>query len=223
MAPRPNARSDKSGRFWLYVGWYAEAKQVSIVAPGYQSLQTNLGPRPFGRRRLTRNFQLQPASSGAELDAKIAQLAKAGVTVGEVIRLLGEPEQYLWGEQTFEKDNLPATYILRYPRGVHVMVGGGVVAELRSEEPGPGFTWHGKLRLGSSLDEVLQVLGLPSETVVGKPIAFAPGVLYKDADGRKGDCYYGRPDQHIRLFFKGYRVCALYLPLIDEMNLNHKR
>ncbi len=57
------------------------------------------------------------------------------------------------------------------------------------------------------------MLGPPSETVVGKPLAFAANVLYKDFDGRKGFCYYARPDQNVRLFFRDYKVCALYVPV----------
>jgi hypothetical protein len=215
----PNARSDKNGRFSLYVGWYAVGKKVSILAPGYQGLEASLGPRPLGRRQLTRDFQLQPT----DFNAKIIQLSKPGTLVEEAIRLLGEPEAYCWGEQTFSRTNLPATYILRYPQGVEVMVSDGLVNELRSELPGPGFTWRGQLRLGSSLDEVLQALGPPSRTVVGQALDFAPDVLYKDIGGKPGRCYYSRPDQHIRLFFRGYRVCALYLPLTDEMSSNYKQ
>jgi hypothetical protein len=218
-APIPNARSDKSGHFWLYVGWYAAEKLVSVAAPGYQVLQTNLGPRPLGWRRLTRDFKLQPT----DFDTKVAQLSKPGTTADEAILALGPPVEYFWGNQTLNRTNLPATYLLQYPKGVQVMVSRGLVTELRSEEPGPGFTWHGKLHLGSSLDEVLRALGAPAETVVGQSNAFVPGVLYKDVGGRKGDCYYSRPDQNIRLFLNGYKVCGLYVPLSDEMNSNDKQ
>lgn len=150
------------------------------------------------------------------LDVKITRLSRKGTTAEDVIRQLGEPEKYLWGRQTFSKANLPETYILGYAKGLSVMVSGGLVAELRSELPGPGFTWQGKLRLGSSLDDVLETLGPPSETVVGKPLAFAAKVLYKDCDGKKGYCYYSRPDQSIRLFFRDYKVCALFVTLDAE-------
>jgi len=218
-ATLPNARSDKSGRYLLYVGWYAAGKQLSVAAPGYQVLQTNLGPRPLGWRRLTRDFALQPI----DFDAAIAQLSKPGTMVEEAIRALGPPVGYSWGNQTLNKTNLPAAYILEYPKGVKAMVDGGVVVELRSEKPGPGFTWQGKLRLGSSLDEVLQALGPPSETVVGESLTYEPGVLYKDIDRQVGHCYYSRPGQHIRLFFNHYKVCALYVPLSDKMNHTYEQ
>jgi hypothetical protein len=69
------------------------------------------------------------------------------------------------------------------------------------------------VHLGSTLDEVLQALGPPSETVVGKPLGFDAGVLYKDIDGTKGYCYYARPDQNIRCFFMDDKVKALYVTL----------
>jgi hypothetical protein len=148
-----------------------------------------------------------------DIDAKIAQLSKPGTTADTVIRSLGEPERYFWGDKTFEKNSLPETYILQYPGGVMAAVDNGRVMELRSEQPGPGFAYRGKLRLGSSLDEVLEVIGQPTETVVGKPMdsATAAGVLYKDIDGTKGISYYARPEQNLRCFFMNDTVTALYI------------
>ena len=149
------------------------------------------------------------------LDAKIARLSHPGATEKEVLQELGEPTKYIWGNKTFNKDNLPNTsYILAYPQGVEVVVNGGLVQELRSEGgQGRGFIWQGKLHIGSTLDEVLKALGPPSETVVGKPLGFDAGVLYKDIDGKKGYCYYARPDQNIRCFFVNNQVTALYVTL----------
>lgn len=147
------------------------------------------------------------------LDANIAQLAKEGAGPEDVIRLFGEPQRYLWGRKTFEKSALPDIYLMEYPRGVRVLINGGLVGELRCEGPGPGFTWQGKLRLGSSLAEAEQVMGPPSETLVGKPLAFNAGVLYKDVDGKPGSCYYARPERSLRCFFEDYKVVALYVTL----------
>jgi len=128
-----------------------------------------------------------------DLGAKIAQLSKKGTTTKDVLRVLGEPESYLSGDKTFTKSNLPASYLIVYPKGVSVFIVNGRLWELRSEKPGPGFTWRGKLRLGSSLEEVLAVLGPPAETVTGEKLAFKPGVLYKDWEGKKGKCYTAIP------------------------------
>ncbi len=56
----PQARTDPQGRFQLYVGWYSANRPLSISAPGYITLTTNLGPRELGRRSLPRSFSLQP-------------------------------------------------------------------------------------------------------------------------------------------------------------------
>jgi RNA polymerase sigma-70 factor (ECF subfamily) len=148
-----------------------------------------------------------------ELDAKIAQLAKAGTTVEEAISVLGEPREYVWENQTLKKENLPSIYIMVYSKGVNVVVHDGVVTELRSHPPGPGFTYRGKLRLGSSLEEMLEVVGPPSETVTGQPLAFEASVLYRDINGEKGRAYYARPDKQIRCFFMRNKISALYMPL----------
>ncbi len=155
-----------------------------------------------------------------EIDSKIAQLNKPGTTVEEAIHVLGEPAEIFWGDDSHAQhgrrlpDKPPRFYVLRYPQGVNVSVYDGHVQELRSQGPGGGFTWRGKLHLGSSLDEVLEVLGPPTETVVGKSIDFsARDVLYKDIDGKKGYCYYARPDQHIRCFFMNDKLMALYVIL----------
>jgi serine protease AprX len=164
---------------------------------------------------------LAPAASATngtmdDLDVKMAQLSKRGTTVQDVIRALGEPEKYSWGTNILNKTNLPGFYVLQYPQGVQAVIDGGQVGELRTEQPGPGFTWHGKLRLGSSLEEALNMLPPPSKTVVGKPLGFAANVLYKDIDGEKGHCYYCCPDQGVRLFFWENKVCALYLMVITD-------
>jgi serine/threonine protein kinase len=161
-----------------------------------------------------------PKFSLENIDSKIVRLTKPGTTVKEVIHVLGEPAGYIWGDKSHIQqghrlpDNPPEFYVLQYPGAVKVAVNHGRVVELRSEGQGPGFTYRGKLHLGSSLDEVLEALGEPTETVVGKPIDFsATDVLYRDVDGRKGFDYYARPDQNIRCFFANDEVTALYVTL----------
>lgn len=64
--------------------------------------------------------------------------------------------------------------------------------------------------MGSPLEEVLEAVGQPKETVEGQKNWFEDGVLYKDIEGRKGYCYYGRADQDVRFFFRSYKVIAIY-------------
>jgi serine/threonine protein kinase len=61
----PDARADKKGHFNLYLGWYAETKELAISATNYTyaTLTTNLGPRAPGQRDVKREFKLQPLST----------------------------------------------------------------------------------------------------------------------------------------------------------------
>ena len=57
---QPIAQADGKGAFRLNVGWFKEQTEVAVHAKGYSMLTTNLGPRPFGRRAVTRDYVLQP-------------------------------------------------------------------------------------------------------------------------------------------------------------------
>ena len=148
-----------------------------------------------------------------DINAKVAQLNIDTATLDDVIRIFGEPIEYLWGEKTFTKANLPSTYIAAYPNGFSVVISNGKVSELRFAGRGAGYVYRDKLKVGSSLDEVLEVVGQPAETLEGQALSgmAKDGVLYKDMKGRKGSCYYSRRDQGIRFFFLNYKVSALYL------------
>jgi hypothetical protein len=145
----------------------------------------------------------------ADLGEQVAQLDLGKATRKDVIRIFGEPQSYSWEGKALTRDSLPRTYLLVYPNDFSVLMNAGRVAELRFTGPEAGYAYQGKLRVGSSLEEALAVLGQPVSTVEGGPIGGTDAVLYKDMDGKKGDCYYSRADQHVRLVFQDYKVAAL--------------
>ncbi len=150
----------------------------------------------------------------ADINDQIAQLDIETATLDDVIDIFGEPVEYVWGSQTYTRDNLPNVYLARYPNSFDVMMASGYISELRfssSAAGAAGYIWTGGIQVGSSLNDVLAVVGQPTETVVGQPIANVDGVLYKDINGRVGYCYYSRPDQNVRFFFWNYAVSALYV------------
>ncbi|MCL2640755.1 MAG: M48 family metalloprotease, partial [Phycisphaerales bacterium] len=161
-----------------------------------------------------------PQASGTDKDihAKVEKL-KFGVSQwADVVAVMGKPDKYMWGDeekrtsQEFTEDKLPNTYTMMYPGSFRIVIVDGKLWEIRFEGEVAAYRFKDKLRVGSTLDEVLQVLAPPTETVVGeKPQSDEGGVLYKDIGGRAGYCYYARPDQGIRLFFAGNKVSALYL------------
>ncbi len=146
-----------------------------------------------------------------DINAKVAQINIDKATLGDVIRIFGEPQKYMWGNQAFTKDKLPEQFVAVYPNGFNVCFANSRIEELRFEGAGCDYVFAGKIRIGSSLDEAIELLGQPKNTVQGKSNAFQDGVLYKDIDGQKGRCYYGRKDKGARLFFADYKVMALYV------------
>lgn len=149
----------------------------------------------------------------ADFNDKIAKIDINTATLDDVTQIFGEPEKYLWGSETFTKDNLPSRYIAAYPNRFQVVISGNSVTEIRHHEP--GYLFRGKLQVGSSLDEALEVVGEPKQTVEGSRNEFKDDVLYKDIDGRKGLCYYASSAQSVRMFFANYKITALYVTRSD--------
>ncbi|MHC4638454.1 MAG: choice-of-anchor Q domain-containing protein [Planctomycetota bacterium] len=147
----------------------------------------------------------------ADINDKVAQLDFDTATLDDIIDIFGEPVAYLWGDQTYTKDNLPNVYIARYPNEFGILMVNGHIDELRFESSAAGYLFQGQIQVGSSLDDVLAVVGQPTETLVNQSWGNEDGVLYKDINGTVGYCYYRRSDQNVRFFFLNYAVSALYL------------
>jgi hypothetical protein len=158
------------------------------------------------------------SQSESDINAKVAKLDIGKATLDDIIRIFGEPTRYFYGRETFAKDNLPQAYIAEYPNEFSVVMASGRVDELRFESTEAGYLFRGKIQVGSPLNEVLKVVGQPKGTVVGKPNEYKDGILYKDINGEKGSCYYGRKDHGIRLFFFNYKITGLYLTSIGQVD-----
>jgi hypothetical protein len=147
------------------------------------------------------------------LSAKIARLDIDSATPERVVEVFGQPRKYVWHDKTFEPDDLPNNYIMCYPGDFNVFISNGRIVEVR-HECGSKYVYRGKLRVGSSLEEALAVLGPPKKTVTGKN-NYEDRVLYKDIDERKGHCYYLCADQDVRLWFGDYKIAAIYMTRSD--------
>jgi len=148
--------------------------------------------------------------SQTDINQKLKRLNLKTAELKDVIKLFGEPEKYLWGQEIFQKNHLPAVYIASYPNGLQFLLNNGKISEIRHEGP-TGYLFKDKLQVGSSLETALEVLGPPTQTVLDKENEYTNGILYKDIGGTKGHCYYQRSDQNIRLFFSNYKIVALYI------------
>jgi len=153
---------------------------------------------------------MEAQQPGAEEFAKkIAAVNLETATMDDILRLFGEPQRYVWSGQTFGQDNLPPVYLAVYPGGFSVMVQNRAVMELRFEEP--GYAFRGAIQVGSSIEEVLRLLGPPRAVLEGEPNSWVPGVFYKDIGGMEGLHYYSSRELGVRVFFGNDKVTAFYL------------
>jgi hypothetical protein len=158
-------------------------------------------------------FTIDTMKESKEFIAKVNQVNINDATVDDIIRILGQPLSYRKGKETFTQDNLPERYGMVYPSYFWVFIHKGKVVEFNLGEDcaSLGHIFRDRIGIGSSLEEVLDVVGQPVKTVEGQPNKWENGVLYKDIDGHKGECYYQRPDQGVRMFFTDYKVTTLGL------------
>ncbi len=134
----------------------------------------------------------------------------------DVLNIFGDDVSYRLGEEYFEPDEVPRpSYCIDYNNGFMVYMKENWVIECRFELISLGYRWRESIEVGTSLDYVLNIVGLPKRTVVGQPNGWEDGVLYKDIEGTVGRCYYRRSDQNVRFFFSNYKVSALYVTRSD--------
>jgi len=147
---------------------------------------------------------------------KVAKLNIDTTKLDDVIKIFGEPTAYVWGQRTIEKNKIPTDqYCVNYPDDFSIYMNWDKVVELRFSSRDTDYSFRDKIRVGSSLDEVLEVVGQPTEIVEGGQIGWVNNVLYKDIEGTKGRCYYHVPDQNVRFFFMNYKVKAIYVTRSD--------
>ncbi len=148
-------------------------------------------------------------------DEKLAGFDIDNAHLEDVINTFGYPIRYIWGQETFDPPELPIRYIMQYPADFNVFMSECKVVEVRHEGPGTNYAFMGKIKVGTPLEEVLDVFGMPDETVEGKENQFRDNVLYMDIEGNKGHCYYGRSESDARLWFLDYEVIAIYTTRSD--------
>jgi hypothetical protein len=200
------------GSTYMFFEWKSGDYTIRHRKPSYYVLK-KVSSETVG---LAEAWAAQPSDAefARQLPAKIEELDVDTATLEQVKEIFGKPAQYIWGRETFTEDNLPRQYILVYPSKFHIYMCENQIVELRHES-GSNYVFRDKLRSGSTLDDVLEVIGQPTETVEGEPIGWSDGVLYKDIEGRKGHCYYARSDQDVRLWFLDYKIIAIYMTCSD--------
>lgn len=128
------------------------------------------------------------------------------------LRAFGKPQAYRYGSRILDENSLPGAYCMDYGNGFMVWVSQGKVQELRLEmQTSPeiaDFAYQGRLKLGSSLEDVFAVMGTPDRVQEGGALAFEDGVLYKNL--QEGFSTYGRGKPGgIRVWLQNDRVGAM--------------
>jgi hypothetical protein len=180
--------------------WFANDKVIAIYMT--RSDYSDGGSEPFD------------AGFASLLAERIARLDIDTAGPDQVRAIFGEPGRYVWGNETFRPDALPDNYIMAYPCSFNVWLQKGRIMEIRHGRASE-YAYRGKLRIGSTLQEALDLLGAPVETVTGQKNEFKDGVLYWDVDGNEGQGYYHGSDQRVRLFFWEGKVIAIYMTRSD--------
>ena len=178
-----------------YLPWFGLAIIIIIAAAILLLILLTGKKRPVTLVEFRHNFP-----------QKVAKLNIDTAKLDDVIKIFGEPIAYVWCQNTIEKNKIPTDqYCVNYPDDFSIYMNWDKIVELRFSSPFADYSFRDKIRVGSSLDDVLEVVGQPTETVEGEPIGWFDGVLYRDIEGTKGRCYYHRSDQNVRFFFLNYK------------------
>ena len=180
------------GSAYMFYEWKSSDYTIRHRKPAYYVLK-KVSSETGGLAK-ARASQPSDAEFARRLPAKIEQLDIDTADLEQVKKIFGKPIKYIWGKETFKEDNLPKQYILYYPSQFRVFMSGNKIVEIWHES-GFNYVFRGKLRSGSTLDDVFEVIGYPKKIVQGEENKFKDGVLYKDIEGRKGHRYYGRYDR----------------------------
>ncbi len=151
-----------------------------------------------------------------DINKKLELIDINNATLEDVIEIFGSPTDYMWGGETFTKDNLPQVYVAIIKKGFSVVINNNKVAEIRFQaeeeiEDYTGYIYRDTVKVGSPMEDALKVLDTPIKVVDGEPCNYEDGVLYKDIDGKKGSGYYCLNKQGVRMFFAEGKVAAIYL------------
>jgi len=201
------SRPDQNVRFFfsdykvtaLYLLGTAESQNIKVPAEPVTDIEA------------TEPDIAESAAIEPNINERVAGLDFETADIDEVIRIFGEPADYFRMGKNYRKDDLPEKYLARYPDGFTVVMDSGSVSELRFESASSGYLWREGIRVGSSLDEVLDAADEPAEVVTHQSNDYIKGILYKDINGIKGYCYYSPAEENVKFYFLKNELVALHL------------
>jgi len=117
------------------------------------------------------------------LQAAIALVSSQAIQ-SDVIRLLGEPRAFTWGNQSFSAMTRPMAFLMNYGSGICVLISNNRLSEIRIEAP--GLKSPEGLVVGQTFEDVWKEMGQihaankkpvshhPPDRTVGLPASRCP-------------------------------------------------
>lgn len=135
-------------------------------------------------------------------------------TYEDIIMHLGEPEAYLWGNDTFTKRDLPIRFIMKYKNDFYVFISDNWIIELRNEGNEELEDLNG-LRIGQSVDEVFEIIGEPRFTEESIDSSwYEENTYYKRIENSTDENitgYYSNTEKNVRMFILNGKIISLYM------------
>ena len=123
-----------NGTTYMFFEW----KSGDYIHHAPQALSTTYSRRPRRHQRgLEKGWAKLPSDKdfNRDLPAKVAQLDIAKAGLEDVVKVFGEPGQYVWGSKEFQRGQLPDRYIMIYPASFSIFMRDGQIVELRFNSP----------------------------------------------------------------------------------------
>ncbi len=156
------------------------------------------------------SLRAQAPSPDESFAARLARLKPGSSTLAQAIAIFGEPTRYWSGSDEFNKTNLPSAFMADFAEGFTASVSAGRVQNLAVRSP--EFLFWCRLRVGSTIAEVVETMGEPKGTAAGGPDLGKDGVLYLDVNGEPGRGSWYLSSRGMRFRFAEGRISefALY-------------
>jgi hypothetical protein len=162
----------------------------------------------------SREAETRRAHVSKELAARIDKLKLGSTARQEVIALLGEPASYVLGRERLDANDLPNRFAMIYPSNVQIIVSGERVERVTIVNP--GYRFRGTIEVGTSMEEVFNVLGPPRRTIDGADYSdirnvTEDNVVFDRLGGVAGNAFYRNEAEGVALYCRQGRVMQIML------------
>ena len=157
------------------------------------------------------------------LNDMVEKVRAEGSTREAVLKVFGKPYRYSAGGKKFDENDLPRGYFMWY-RAPYILF---AVADDRVGEIhilNRGYVLENGLRVGSSLEDVVTVLGRKPEEVSGQRASRGrPNVLFREPQGTPGTALMHLAEEPVLLMFRNDVIDQITLLAPDQAGKARQR